>query len=154
MAETTGNQFIVYNGIFRHGVDEKRRVQVPARWRPAEAEMEFTLIVWPNATYKEASLLVLPPQEMLALLNKVRQMSLADPETQSLRRLLGSKSANVSLDKGGRICLPEDMARKVDVKDEAVLVGHLDRFEIWNPERYKEVEKADETLLPQAFKLI
>ena len=26
-----------YNSIDRHGVDEKRRVQVPAKWRPAKA---------------------------------------------------------------------------------------------------------------------
>jgi hypothetical protein len=41
------------------------------------------------------------------------------------------------LDKAGRICLPEGMARAAGIKDEAVLVGLLDRFEIWNPELRK-----------------
>ena len=32
------------------------------------------------------------------------------------------------------------MARAAGIKDEAVLVGLLDRFEIWNPARYETSE--------------
>jgi len=42
----------------------------------------------------------------------------------------------VTLDKGGRICLPEAMAKAAVIDKEAMLVGLVDRFEIWNPERY------------------
>jgi MraZ protein len=81
-------------------------------------------------------------------------MSFADPKASALRRLLGSKSASVSLDKAGRICLPEGMAKAVGIEDEAILVGLVDRFEIWNPDRYQKVSAVDEALLPEAFKLI
>jgi DNA-binding transcriptional regulator/RsmH inhibitor MraZ len=46
------------------------------------------------------------------------------------------------------------MARQAAIKDEAVLVGLLDRFEIWNPERYEQVQAADAALAPDAFKLM
>ncbi|HEX4646570.1 MAG TPA: transcriptional regulator MraZ [Verrucomicrobiae bacterium] len=145
---------IHYHSLFRHGVDEKRRVQVPAKWRPSQADVEFTLILWPNGAQPDACLLVLPPAEMNALAEKIRAMSFADPKASALRRLLGSKSANVSLDKGGRICLPETMAKAVGIENEAILVGLVDRFEIWNPEQYQRVSAVDEALLPEAFKLI
>ena len=47
------------------------------------------------------------------------------------------------MDKAGRICLPDEMARGAGIKNEVLLVGLLDRFEIWNPERYEKVQAAD-----------
>jgi MraZ protein len=150
----TDSQTIHYTSLFRHGVDEKRRVQIPAKWRPAEPDVEFTLILWPNGGQPDANLLVLPPSEMRALAEKIRAMSSADPKASALRRLIGSKSATVTLDKAGRICIPDSMAKAVGIENEAVLVGLVDRFEIWSPERYETVSAVDAALLPEAFKLI
>ena len=46
------------------------------------------------------------------------------------------------------------MAKAVGIDKEAVLVGLVDRFEIWSPERYETVSAVDAALLPEAFKLI
>ncbi|HWF18255.1 MAG TPA: hypothetical protein VG754_03265 [Verrucomicrobiae bacterium] len=151
---STDNETIHYTSLFRHGVDEKRRVQIPAKWRPSEPDVEFTLILWPNGGQPDANLLVLPPTEMKALAEKIRTMSSADPKASALRRLIGSKSASVALDKAGRICIPDTMAKAVGIENDAVLVGLVDRFEIWNPERYETVSAVDAALLPEAFKLI
>ena len=102
----------------------------------------------------EACLLVLPPKEWEALVQKLKAMPFADPKAEALRRLLGKKSDRVTLDKGGRICLPEVMAKAAAIDKEAVLVGLLDRFEVWNPERYATASVVDDELLPEAFKLI
>jgi MraZ protein len=144
---------IYYSSVYRHGVDEKRRIQIPAKWRPAKSEV-LTVILWPKGAMPEACLLVLPQAEMSALVQKVKSMSFSDPEAQALRHLLGPKSDRVTLDKGGRICLAEGMAKAVAIDREAVLVGLMDRFEIWNPERYEAAKPLDDQLLTQAFKLI
>ena len=142
-----------YNSLYRHGVDEKRRVQIPARWRPAKAGVEFTLVLWPKS--KEGPCLrVLPPVEMAELMRDLDAMPNTDPSKVVLKRFIGSESVQVTLDKGGRICLPEEMARAVEIKDEAVLVGLLDRFEIWNPERYEKVKASDAVMAQEAFKLM
>jgi MraZ protein len=154
MPETAINEMIFYHSLFRHGVDDKRRVQIPAKWRPSHPDVEFTLILWPNGSQPDACLLVLPPAEMSALADKIRAMPFADSKASALRRLLGSKSASVALDKSGRICLPEGMARAVGIDTEAMMVGLVDRFEIWSPERYETVSAVDAALLPEAFKLI
>ena len=58
-----------YNSLYKHGVDEKRRVQVPAMWRPERDAVEFTVILWPKA--KEGPCLrVLPPEEMAELMRE------------------------------------------------------------------------------------
>ena len=142
-----------YNSLYRHGVDEKRRVQVPAKWRPSKAGVEFTLVLWPKS--KEGPCLrVLPPREMAELMRDIDAMPNSDPNKVVLKRFIGSESIQVSVDKAGRICLPEEMAKAADIKQEAVLVGLLDRFEIWNPERYQKVKASDAIMAQEAFKLM
>jgi MraZ protein len=142
-----------YNSIYRHGVDEKRRVQIPAMWRPAAAGVEFTVILWPQSS-EGPCLRVLPPEEMAALMKDIDAMPSGDPKKTALKRVIGGASVQVMVDKGGRICIPDEMARGAGLKDEAVLVGLLDRFEIWNPERFDRVKTADAVLAQEAFKLM
>ena len=142
-----------YNSLYRHGVDEKRRVQIPAKWRPAKAGTELTLILWPKA--KEGPCLrVLPPQQMAKLMRDVDAMPNSDSNKVVLKRFIGSESVQVALDKAGRICLPEQMAKRAGIGDEAVLVGLLDRFEIWSPERFENVKASDAVMAQEAFKLM
>ena len=121
-------------------------------WRPAKAGVEFTLILWPQSS-EGPCLRVLPPLEMAELMKSIDDMPNGGNKT-ALKRVVGSASVQVALDKGGRICIPDEMARGADIKGEAVLVGLLDRFEIWNPERYERVKAADAVLAQEAFKLM
>ncbi|MFO1477992.1 MAG: hypothetical protein U1F98_15255 [Verrucomicrobiota bacterium] len=144
---------IYYNSLYRHGVDEKRRVQIPAKWRPAETGTEFTLILWPKS--KEGPCVrVLPPAEMARLMKDIDAMPNSDPNKVVLKRFIGSESVQAAVDKAGRICLPETMAVAAGIQDTAILVGLLDRFEIWNQERYDRVRTADAVMAQEAFKLM
>lgn len=144
---------IYYNSLFRHGVDQKRRVQIPAKWLPGEESVEFTLILWPKP--KEGPCLrVLPPKEMAQLMEYLDAMPNSDPNKTVLKRFIGSESVQVTTDKPGRICLPEEMTKAAGIKDEAMLVGLLDRFEIWNPERFEKIKAADAVMAQEAFKLM
>jgi MraZ protein len=142
-----------YNSSYRHGVDEKRRVQIPAKWRPTEPDVEFTLVLWPKSQAGPC-VRVLPPEQMASLMKDIKAMPNTDPNKVVLKRFIGSESVQVPLDKAGRICLPEAMATAVGITHEAVLVGLLDRFEIWSPEGYEKVKAADAVMAPEAFKLM
>jgi len=142
-----------YNSTYQHGVDEKRRVQIPAKWRPAQADTELTLIVWPKSQ-EGPCLRVLPPKELDKLMQGINATPNSDPSKVVLKRFIGSESVQVALDKAGRICLPEEMARAAGITDTAVLVGLLDRFEIWSPERYQKVKASDAIMAQEAFKMM
>lgn len=142
-----------YNSFYRHGVDEKRRVQIPAKWRPTQDGFEFTLIVWPQAPHGTC-LRVLPPEQMAALARYLEALPKDDPKRPRLKRLIGSGSIQAALDKVGRICLPEGMAKEAGITSEAMLVGAIDYFEIWSPENYEQVKAADALMAPDAFKLM
>src|ERR1041385_9408869 len=99
-----------YNSSFRHGVDDKRRLQIPAKWRPTQAGTELTLVLWPKA--KEGPCVrVLPPEQMATLMREIRAMPNSDPSKVVLKRFIGSESVQATLDKTGRICLPEVMPK-------------------------------------------
>src|SRR5205809_1937784 len=99
-----------YNSLSRTGWHPKRRAKVPAKWRPAESGIELTLVLWPKS--KEGPCLrVLPPEEMADLMRDIDAMPNSDPNKVVLKRFIGSESVQVTLDKVGRICLPEEMAR-------------------------------------------
>src|ERR1700722_4505860 len=140
-----------YNSRFRHGVDEKGRVQIPAKWGPQKTGIELTLVLWPRET-GGPGIRVLPPVQISKLMQSIDDMPNSDPRKVVLKRIIGSGSAQAGVDKAGRICLPDEMAREAGLKDEAMLVGLLDRFEIWNPERYEKVQATDAVLAPDAFK--
>src|SRR2546421_4965834 len=142
-----------YNSLYRHGVDEKRRIQVPAKWRPSKPRTELTLVLWPKP--KEGPCLrVLPPDKMADLMRDIDAMPNSDPNKVVLKRFIGSKSIQVTLDSVGRICLPDEMAKATGITKEAVLVGLLDRFEIWSPERFEKVTASDEIMAQEAFKMM
>jgi MraZ protein len=153
MALNETTETTCYNSMYKHGVDEKRRVQIPAKWRPTEPGTELTLVLWPKA--KEGPCLrVLPPQQMAKLMQEVNAMPNSDSNKVVLKRFIGSESVQVTLDKAGRICLPEKMARDAGISEEAMLVGLLDRFEIWSPERFENVKASDAIMAQEAFKLM
>jgi len=142
-----------YSGTYTHGIDEKRRVQVPAKWRPQTEDFQFTLIVWPKA--KEGPCLrVLPPKKMASLMADIDAMPNGDPNKTILKRVIGGFSEQVTLDKAGRICLPEQMAKAAGLEGQAVMVGLLDQFEIWSPARHEMVMASDSVMVAEAFRLM
>jgi MraZ protein len=143
-----------YNGCFRHKVDDKRRIPVPARWRPDDPEgVEFTLIVW-RKHQAGTCLRVLPPDQLAKLRAAIDALPNSDPNKSVLKRNIGTSSAQAKLDSVGRIMLPDNMAEAADITNEAVLAGMMDRFEIWNPKRYAQVEVLDNALLTKALEMM
>jgi len=133
-----------FHGSFAYGIDESRRVMVPAKWRPSDGTVLFTLILWPIE--QEEYLLVLPPERWKVMLDKLKTKSLHDRRVAALERTIGSTSAKLTLDKVGRFCLPENLTGPAGIGSEAVFVGRLDKFEIWSPKRLKASTTQDKTL--------
>jgi len=145
----------IYNGCYRHKVDEKRRVPVPFRWRPEDSEgmVEFTLITWPKHQ-AGICLRVLPPDQLAKLLAEIDAMPNSDPNKSILKRRIGTSSTQAKLDSVGRITIPDEMAEAADITKEAVLAGMLNRFEIWSPKRYAQVKILDDAVESKAFEIM
>jgi MraZ protein len=128
-----------YAGEFRHAIDEKNRITIPARWRRGDTE-EF--IVLPEATHE--FLLVMSPEEF----SRMSAVAEADPNVSArdrrvFFRQLHARAQHGTIDKQGRLVLPEDLCKKIGLKGEVVLVGGRGRFEIWNREKRKKAHEEE-----------
>ena len=115
--------------LYTHGVDGKRRVQVPAKWRPESPDVEFTPIVGAQVATRPVLARFAAGADVQAdggyQYHEQRRSQQGRAQAVHWQR-----EVQVALDKAGRICLPEAMAKLAGIKKEAVLVGLLDRFEI------------------------
>jgi transcriptional regulator MraZ len=141
----------VYAAVYRHGVDEKRRLQIPSKWRIPGQDMKWTLVIWPSGWQKDACLMVLPPPVMESMIAKLAQGQFNNADSDALRRFIGARSDMAILDKAGRICLPDTMAKSVGIEKEAVMVGMLDRFQIWNPEQFERSQAVVEEMAAKTW---
>jgi len=152
----TGNgngERISYKGRYVYGVDAKRRIQIPAKWRP-KSDFVYSIYLWRDPVQKKFCLMVLPPWTAEKLENRLMEMPFGDPNAESLRRLLGSNSDDVVPDRAGRICIPEPLVEKAELPAKVLLLGCLNSFQIWNPTAYKPVETADWVHEPEARNMI
>ena len=132
---------LFYAGEFRHAIDEKNRITIPARWRRDGTE-EF--IILPEAHHQ--FLMVMSPEEFS------RMSAAAEADTQvSARdrrvffRQLHARAEHGVSDRQGRLVLPEDLCKKLNLKGEIALVGGRGRFEIWNLARWKQANTEETT---------
>lgn len=154
MAENEANTPLFFSSEYEFGIDSKRRIQIPAKWRGVSSGGTFTLLVWRRKVGQGACLLALPPDAMIEFMRKLKEMPFADPKAEALRRTLGARSDQVTIDKAGRICLPDKLAAAAGLTDEALLIGMFDRFQIWDPDRYAAASAQDEELYDDAIQLV
>lgn len=145
---------VSYTWEYEFCVDAKRRVQVPARWRPKEPGFQFTLTLWKHKGVNGHCIMVLPPERFRALLDNIILQRTGDPEAESLQRFLGRNSINMELDTVGRLILPEKMIAAAGLVGQVKLVGLVTCFQIWNPALFEKVAELDEAGLGDTLKLL
>lgn len=147
-----GPQFV---SRFDNKVDEKRRIQVPSMWRRGQTSgVRYLLLPAPKRAWRAACLMAMLLKQYRGMVQKLREMPIADDRADSLRRLFAACAVEVETDSAGRICLPEEVARTVDIKDRVTLAGMIDWFEIWNPQRYALMASGDDERSSEAWTLI
>jgi transcriptional regulator MraZ len=128
-----------YAGEFRHAIDEKNRITIPSRWRRNGPE-EFIILPEANHQY----LLVMPPEEfsrMSAAAESNPQIPARD--RRIFFRQLHSRAQHGVSDRQGRLVLPEELCKKLNLKGEVALVGGRGRFEVWNLARWKQANSEE-----------
>lgn len=121
-----------YAGQFRHFIDEKNRITIPSRWRRGAAE-EFILL--PEANHQ--FLLVMSAEEFSRMSsNAESDPGISARDRRIFLRQLHSRAQHGAADRQGRLVLPDELCKKVELKGEVALVGGRGRFEIWNLQRW------------------
>lgn len=115
-------------GEFRHTLDDRSRVAVPVRFRTRLAQ-GATLARW-----LDHCLGLFPHDEWEELAAKLRGLPVTNPNAREFARFMSSGAVEVELDKQGRILVPGYLREYAGLSEgEVVVVGALNRLEIWAP---------------------
>ena len=119
-------------GSFRHQIDEKGRLSLPASFRRDAIDQPLVLVqVHPDA------LTLYPEATWAEVEGRLRELLRRQPSARAYVLGITARAVEVVPDRQGRILVPQRLLESVGLRDAALLVGVIDRVEIWDPERFE-----------------
>ncbi len=131
-------------GTYHHRIDAKGRLPVPAAFRRALGDGPGATVV---VTLLDQCLAAYAPPEWAKLEGQLAALPAFAKQVKALTRLLASRAADCELDVQGRILLPPSLRQAAGLERDAVVVGVLNRFEVWSPAAWDGFVRDSERLL-------
>ena len=125
----------MFLGEFQHSLDTKGRVIVPARYRDQLAEGAYV------TKGRGGCLSVYTPEEFEDVASKVRDQSRRGAKELNAARVFFSGAQEVRPDKQGRVALPQNLREYAGLTREVVVAGVFSRIEIWDRDRWLELDR-------------
>ncbi len=116
-------------GEYQHSLDEKGRVNFPARLRDG---LGARFIVTKGL---DKCLCVYSEDEWKILENKIRTFPVS--KSRQLRRFLFAGAADAVPDKQGRILIPQNLREYAELRKDVMVIGVSDHAEIWDKDRWQ-----------------
>jgi MraZ protein len=132
----------VFKGTYEYRIDGKGRLPVPAAFRRALGPGEALVV-----TLLDQCLAAYPTAEWARLEAQLAAMPAFSAPVKALTRRLASRAADCALDVQGRILLPLVLRAAAGLAADVVIVGVLNRFEIWAPGNWTSFLADSERLL-------
>jgi MraZ protein len=119
-------------GEFRHALDDRGRVAIPVRFR-ARLSQGATLARW-----LDGCLAIFPADAWEELAEKLQALPTTNAAARQFGRFMSSGAVEVELDKQGRVLVPSYLRQYAAIEPgEVVVVGALNRLEIWAPSAWQ-----------------
>ncbi len=137
----------MFTGEYRHSVDGKGRLAVPARFR---TQLQSGAVV---SRWLDKCLAIHTQAGWASLSDKVAALPITDPTSRRFQRFVFAGAVEAELDGQGRLLLPAYLRETLRLANEAVVVGSRDHAEIWAPADWDEYSRAldDPQALADAF---
>ena len=133
----------MFTGEYRHTVDDKGRLAIPARFR-AQLAGGAVLSRWIDgclAIHTQAG------WDLLA--ERVAAVPLTDPAGRIFQRAIFAGAFEAELDRQGRVLVPGYLREEMGIATDALVIGVRDHGEIWAPDRWTTYRRAMDD--PQTF---
>ena len=129
-------------GRYEHSLDIKGRVILPARFRP-EFERGGYL-----AQQSEGCLALWTPGAFARQMGAIQARAESGRATHRNRaRLWASNSHEVEIDRQGRMAIPAHLRAFAELEGDVLVLGVIDRVELWNPPRWEQFVLPEESWL-------
>jgi len=134
----------MFLGEYQHSLDAKGRVILPARYRDQLADGAFV------TKGRGGCLSVFTPEEFEQVANQVRDQSKRGATELNAARSFFSGAQEVKPDRQGRVALPQNLREYAGLSRDVVVAGVFSRVEIWDRERWSELDRVGAQALSES----
>ena len=121
----------VWLGESSHSLDDKSRFVIPRRFQAGfDRDTEGRTVVIVTRGF-EGCLALYSEEGFARVLNRLETEAFSGAEKRRMQRLFFSNSHRTTLDGSGRLLLPEKLRETAALERDVVLVGLVDRVEVW-----------------------
>ena len=124
----------MFMGEYRHAIDAKGRIILPADFRQ---ELGVSFIITKGL---DKCLFLYGQQAWEEMAAKLRALPLAKPEARALVRFFFAGARTLECDKQGRFLVPANLRNYAGIalKEDVVLTGADNRIEVWSKNQWNE----------------
>lgn len=127
-------------GSFVNKIDAKGRLATPATFRRAiDLERDATIYCIPSSS--EPCIECGGIEYIDHLTRMIDQLDPYSDQRTNLERAMASQMTPLSVDREGRIILPDGLIEHAFLDGRALFAGHIRSFQIWNPDNFEGVLK-------------
>lgn len=121
----------MFMGEYRHTIDAKGRLIVPAKFRE---QLGDSFVVTRGM---DGCLFGYTQEEWNILETKLQKLPLTKKDARAFVRFFYSAATECEIDKQGRINIPKSLRTHAALQKKCVVVGVSNRFEIWSEDRWE-----------------
>lgn len=136
-----GDKLNLFVGKHENKLDTKGRVSLPSSFRDqlhtdGDAGCSFYIFPSPNSNCIEGG-----SKDLIeSIAQKIEENSVMFSEDEDILMYVISNARLISCDSTGRFKLPNDLIETYGYDEKIAFIGRARRFQIWNTEKYKQVE--------------
>lgn len=129
----------MFLGTFTPRLDVKGRLALPAKFRP---ELDGGVVICKGM---DKCLFVFTAAEFDRIAKPLVDSPISDPRVRKYARALFSSSSPESVDAQGRVMIPAILRKHGELTKDCVVVGLMNRLEIWDAQIWAEVDEDADT---------
>ncbi len=132
-------------GQFSHNLDTKNRLMIPAKIR---ANINSTVIITLSV---DGCLEIRTPEEFDVFTEKFTNVDSLSEKERVISRWIFANSREVDIDSANRVLIPINLSNKVNIKQEAIIIGLKHKIEVWNPTIFNKKQEEAELNIKKLF---
>lgn len=128
----------MFIGEYNHALDDKGRVSMPSKFR------EDLGVVFYITKGMDNCLFVYDKEEWEKAEAKINELRLTRKDARAFSRLFFAGASQQSLDKQGRVVIPQNLREYAGLNREVVIIGVSNRVEIWDRSKWEAYNASDD----------
>ena len=135
----------MFLGEYRHSLDDKSRLFIPARLREALGKRFFISKGFDHC------LMIYDEEQWNLFSDKLNALSMGQKKNRDIKRFFFSGADEFACDKQGRVLLGASLREYAGITKETVIVGVGDKAEIWSAEQWQSRNAAAEQMIEEGL---